>query len=309
MRRLARRALSFLFPLLLLTGAPWARALDIAVLLSDEGGAYGEFATALQSSLEGSSWRVRWSGSTNSGSPPKVDLIITVGGDATRSGLTRPDRTPLLATLLPRSAYEKLLSDAAPRGKGGTSAIYLDQPIARFLNLATIVMPEAKRIGLLATSETTGQATTLRHLTQSQGLKMESEEVDSGAEPVAALNRLLPRSDLLLALPDNRIYKRENTRAILLTTFRHQKPVIAFSASYVNAGSLAAVYSTPAQLGRQAGEVIKALKGEPVQLPPPLFPSHYSIMVNRSVAQSLGLSPADETTLLRALIAADKENR
>jgi len=308
MRRLARRAFAFLFPLLLLTGAPWARALDIAVILSDEGGAYGEFPAALQGSLEGSSWRVRWSGTAN-GQPPKVDLIVTVGGEATRSALARPERTPLLATLLPRSAYERLLNDAPSRGKGNTTAIYLDQPVARFLNLATIVIPEAKRIGLLTSAESTAQATTLRHLTQGLGLRMESEEVDSGAEPVAALNRLLPRSDLLLALPDSRVYRRENTRAILLTTFRYQKPVIAFSASYVNAGSLAAVYSSPAQLGRQAGEVIRSLKGEAILLPPPLFPSHYSIMVNRSVAQSLGLNPADDTTLLRALIAADKEIR
>lgn len=307
MHRLGLRAF---FLLWLLTCPGLVRALDVAVLLSEEGGAYGEFTAALQAGLEGSNWRIRWVGLTTSQSAmPKSDLVVAVGSEATRTSLTRGERTPILATLIARNTFEKLAAETGPRPRATISALYLDQPIPRFLNLANLILPEAKRIGLLTSPDNAPIAAALRHAAQALGFKVENEEVEGNSEPVPALNRLLPRSDILLALPDNRIYKRENTRAILLTTFRHQKPVIAFSSAYVSAGALAAVYSTPAQLGRQASDIIRPLKGEGMLLPPPTTPNHYSISVNRSVAQSLGLNLADDAALLKALIAADKENR
>ena len=307
MHRLARQA--FLL-LCFLICAGRAQASDIAVLVSEEGGAYGEFTTALQNGLEGSPWRIRWVGTPATAAPlPKTDLLVTVGSEATRVALSRGDRPPIFSALIPRATFEKLTADMGTRPRGTVSALFLDQPVSRFLNLISLVLPESKRIGLLSSPETVPLLSSLRHAAQGQGFRVENEEVEINSEPVAALNRLLARSDLLLALPDTRIYKRENTRAILLTTFRHQKPVIAFSAGDVGAGALAAVFSTPSQLGRQTSELVRALKSDNVTLPPPAYPIHYSLSVNRSVAQSLGLNPAEDAMLLKALTAADKENR
>lgn len=285
------------------------RAGGIALVLSAPGGVYGEFAAGFQQAIEGSPWQVRWIGGAESlDDAPRIDLVVTVGAEATRAVLRRGSSTPLVATLLPRQAYERALADTAGvRPRPASTAIFLDQPPGRQLAFIRQLLPDRHRIGLLAGPETHSMLPALRQAAQASGLGLEPEEVEGDANPVAALNHLLPRSDLLLALPDT-VYKRDNIRAILLTTYRFQRPVVGFSQALVTAGALAAIYSTPAQIARQAGDLVRSLHTEPVSLPMPQTPAQFALSLNGNVAQALGLSLPDESSIRRAL-AADKEAR
>lgn len=288
---------------------PAARGADVALALSSSGGVYAEFEAAFRQYSQGSAWRVRWVGTIDAldGAPP-VDLIVAVGSEAARASLRRHPGTPVVATLLPRQAYDQALAEAAPRPRGSVTAIVLDQPVPRLLSFIRHLLPERRRVGVLAGPQTRALLTQLRQTAGTGGLRLESEEVDAEASPVAALNLLLPRSDLLLALPDPSIYRRDNVRAIFLTSYRFRRPVIGFSQAMSTAGALASIYSTPAQIARQAADLIRPLGVETLSLPAPQTPGLFAIAINGSVAQALELSLPDEAALRRAM-AAEKEGK
>lgn len=304
-----RAVVAFLvIPLLAMAPAAWGA--DLALVLSDTTGAYSEFATTLQQFSEGSNWRIRWSGSVdNFEASPRADLIVTVGSEATRAVLQRGVSTPVMATLLPRPAYERALTDAgSSRPKGSTTAIFLDQPISRLLAFTRHLLPERYRIGILAGNETRTMLPQIRQATEAAGFGLQVEEIENNANPVPAANHLLSHSDVLLALPDSGVYRRDNIRAILLTSYRFQRPVVGFSQSLVTSGALAAIYTTPTQIARQAMDIIKTLRPEAMSLPAPQPPALFAIAVNYNVAQALGLALPDEPAIRRAL-AADKDAR
>ena len=114
---------------------------------------------------------------------------------------------------------------------------------------------------------------------------------------------LLENSDVLLSLPDPLVFNSGTIHHLLVATYHQKIPVIGFSRAFVEAGALLAVYSTPAQTGRQAAEIVQQVLRTPVRaLPPPQYPKYFAIAVNRRVAASLGLEVPDEQTLLNRLL-------
>lgn len=283
-----------------------ARAGSLALVLSERDGIYSDFAGVLEQSLSGSDWHIV-SSTAVSAHPPanaRPDLIVTVGNEALRRTLARGENIPILATLLSRQNYERALSEA-PRPASKVSAIYLDQPPARQSAFLRHLLPGQKRFGILLSNETRALASAYRQAFGNAGLTIDSEDGEDESNLLPTLNGLLGRVNALLALPDSTIYRRNNIKAILISSFRQQKPVIGFSAAFVNAGALAALHTTPNQIARQTSELIIA---SGLNLPPPSGPSQFAIAINPSVAQSLGLNIPDEATIRRAMLA-DRENR
>lgn len=290
--------------LLLFALFPQAMAANVALVLSDNGGPYAEFASSFDEYSTKSHWKISYSGKIEglAGANAKPELIIAAGSEAFRATLALGINTPILATLIPRHSYEKILAESShSRPRGTTSAIYLDQPLARLGTFIRHLLPNAQRVGLLASNETRNLLPAMRQ--SMGGLIIDSEDVAEEPALLGAINTLLPRVNLLLALPDSTIYKRENIKAILVTTYRHQRPLIAFSKSFVSAGALAAIYSTPAQLARQTSDLLLSLPAGNNSLPPPQGPNQFAISINTNVAQSLNLEPPDEATLRRTLQA------
>jgi ABC-type uncharacterized transport system substrate-binding protein len=299
-----RFALPVFFMLLVMAPLAWAGSITLA--LSDKGGPYAEFAVALNNALDDTNWKVTASGKpeTLDATAPRPDLIVTAGSEAFRQMLGRGGNTPMIATLLPRQSYERILAEAG-KGRGRVTAIYLDQPAARQASFLRQLLPGQKRIGMLLSNETRPLASQYRAAFNNAGLTLDSEDSDIDSTLLPAVNTLLPRVNALLAIPDGIIYKRDNIKAILVSSYRHQRPVVAFSPAFVNAGAVAALYSTPAQIAHQLADLVISL-GQ--TLPGPMPPSAYSIAVNQNVAQALGLSIPDETLIRRAMLA-DRETR
>lgn len=277
-----------------------ASAAGVWLVLSDERGAYQEFATTLKTALEGSHIPVRWSGNTeafrSAPAPGANDLIISAGADASQAVLQNPSSsTPILATLISRFAFEQL--PASPRNK--LSALYLDQPALRQFQFLRLLLGDKRRITLLHSPQTYKMIGTFRQAASDVGFTLETEEVNSTSEVVQSLNRLMPRNDALLGLPDPKVFNGDTARSILLTTLRHKKPLIGFSPAYISSGALAAIYSTPAQLARQSAEIAKAFPS--TGLGAPQFPSYFAININRHVAHSLELELPAENVILGKL--------
>jgi putative tryptophan/tyrosine transport system substrate-binding protein len=216
-------------------------------------------------------------------------LFIALGAEAA-SVLARSDaKAPVLCTLLPRMSFERVLGESGRKTSAQFTALYLNQPLTRQLDLVRLALPQARRVGVLFGNESRSQEAMLIEAAQSRDLKLETVYV-SPQEPVyGGLKKILDEADLLLALADPQIYNSSSIPNILLASFRAQIPMLAFSPAYVRAGALLAVYSTPAQIGQQAGVMARSvLQGKALAVPQ--YPQDFNVSVNEHVARSLGLS-------------------
>lgn len=232
---------------------------------------------------------------------PAPDLVVSIGSRATALAQLYSSNIPILSVLISLRDYA-LVNQAPSADANLRSAIYLDQPLARQLDLMHLVLPKAARVASLSGPQSAAQIPELSDLSTQRGLRFSSASVSLGSNPIHALTQLIDNAEVLLALPDPDVFNRSSVRAILLTTYRNNVPVIGFSEAYVRAGALAAVHSTAQQIGRQAGEWIaeRANTGS-WRLGSPRYPSYYSVAINHSVAQSLGISVGNEGTILKRL--------
>lgn len=283
-----------------------ARAGTVALILSDNSKPYVEFAAVLTEALSESPWRLSTSLVADpqpaNDSPP--DLVVAVGTEALRHTAKRYPGSPVIATLLPRGAYERTAVELHP-APSKITAIWLDQPPARQAAFLRYLLPGQKRVGMILSAETRNTYAQFKRSFSESGLQLDAEESDGDLTLLTSLNALLPKINVLLAHPDNQIYRRDNIKAILITAFRYQRPVVGYSASFANAGGLAALYSTPAQIARQTAGAIIA---NGTALPPPAGPALFAVSINHAVAQSLGLNVPDETAIRQSMLG-DRESR
>ena len=227
------------------------------------------------------------------------ELVIALGVKALEVASKLKRSVPVIGVFTPLPVFNHLL-ETSHRDLGNFSAIVLDQPYARQLKLIKTVMPEAKKIGVLLGPLSLKYADVLKEEADEENLVLDLEFIGQESDLIAQLNKTLESSDVLLAIPDALIYNRETAQPLLLTSYRHQKPIFGYSAAYVRAGAIAAVFSTTKQLAKQVAEI--TTKDQTVAvLPPPQVPKYFSVVVNYQVARSLGISVADEESILKRI--------
>lgn len=283
-----------------------ARAAGVILVLSEESSAFSEAAEALTAELRSAGHRpqtltvpLRADDAAALSSTP---LIVTLGTRAAQAVSGLAPRTLVLHTLLPRSAFEKL------SGKGDdsrrTSAVFIDQPASRQLELLRIALPEWSRVALVVGRESSELGARLQASARDKRLRPMLETASGESDLYPALQRMLVEPAVLLAVPDASLFNNRTISNILLTAYHHRSPVIGFSPAYVKAGALLALYSTPAQIGQQAGEVARqGLASGSLQ--PPAAPRHFRIGTNPYVARSLGISLEDASVLQERLERAE----
>jgi ABC-type uncharacterized transport system substrate-binding protein len=80
-------------------------------------------------------------------------------------------------------------------------------------------------------------------------------------------------------------------------------PVVGFSKGYVKAGALFALYSTPEQIGHHLADVVQQYFSSGEQLlPPPHYPTYFSVVTNKSVARSFKITLPTEKALRNSLL-------
>jgi len=283
-----------------------ARAAGVILVLSEESSAFSEAAEALTAELRSAGHRPQTltvplradDAAALSGTP----LIVTLGTRAAQAVSSLAPRTLVLHTLLPRSAFEKL------PGKGDDSrrmsAVFIDQPAARQIELLRIALPEWSRVALVVGRESSELGARLQASARDKRLRPMLETASGESDLYPALQRMLVEPAVLLAVPDATLFNNRTISNILLTAYHHRSPVIGFSPAYVKAGALLALYSTPAQIGQQAGEVARqGLASGSLQ--PPAAPRHFRIGTNPYVARSLGISLEDASVLQERLERAE----
>ncbi|MGB7814835.1 MAG: ABC transporter substrate binding protein [Methylotenera sp.] len=229
------------------------------------------------------------------------ELVIALGVKALEASSKLKHTTPVLGVFTPLPTFNSLLL-ASKRDLGNFSAIVLDQPYMRQMSLIKTVLPDVKNLGILLGSTSSQYGELLKDVGEKSTFNILEENINQESDLIPKLKKVLDSTDALMAIPDPLIYNRETAQPILLTSYRHQKPVFGYSQSYVRAGALAAVYSSTKQLAQQAAEIAVKSQQAPGLLPPPQTPKYFSVMVNYQVARSLNIQLADEDSLYKKLL-------
>lgn len=289
-------------------------AVGVLVVLSDGGDTYGQVARAFTDAL-GEQFPTRTRGLDSLSAddlrpvPGETLLLVPIGMKATRFVADNlPARVAVLALLVPRQGFEAI-SWPAGFGKRRLSAVFIDQPLERSLQLIELLDPRLDRVGVVSSNSGTDTAQELlmelapaaQPVLRAHGQSLRVQAVEGGKGVAEALRRLLPNVDVLLLLPDSLVVNSANVQNVLLTSYRYRVPVVGFSPGLVTAGAVAAVYSTPEQIGRAGAELAAAWNPASGELPAARHASGFDLAVNGRVARSLGLAVPDTRQLRRRL--------
>lgn len=230
-------------------------------------------------------------------------LLVAVGVQALQHAAGQKGSQPVLGVLIPQPAFEKIRTAAV---NANLSAIFLDQPPSRQMRLLHKLLPQAESVGILLGPTSMRGSAALVKAAKDAGLKAVMATIADENELTPTLRQLLESSSVLLAVPDPLVHQRGTAQTMLLTSYRYQKPVIGYSQAYVTAGALAAAYSSPEHIARQAAEIALTYSDRQAALPSPQPPRYFSVGINRQVARSLGFDLQDAESLTETLIKEEQ---
>ena len=295
MRHRLQRLLVLL--LLVLPSAP-ALAVELALVMSTRDGAYAEFVDALRTEALSQDFILNKAGTlpdaVDASRLDTADWIIAAGMPAAEKVLALPGTTPLLVTLVSLRQYRALQADHPERF---IVAIVLDQPLIRQLALVRAMLPGAHSLGMLLTPTDGESFVNLDRLAQAFDINPVTMQLSASSELNRALERVLNGADAFLAIPDPLLATPTATRTLLLSSFRHRRPVFAYSRAFVDAGALASVFSTPADNARDAIDWLVATQQLEMAEAGAHLPRHFDVAVNTRVARSLNIQLPDISTL------------
>ena len=170
------------------------------------------------------------------------------------------------------------------------TVLVIQQPLCRQILLIKSLSDSIRTVSVMASDNS------MRKLLQQCARKHQLALRFHRKQPDESLAALLSRSldsDIILALPDRKIYNQKTVKTILLQAYRRRIPLIGFSRSFVNAGALAALHSTPGQLATQVTELVQSYLQTGKLKPGRLYPRDYAIYINNQVSNALQLELPD----------------
>lgn len=276
-----------------------ARAADILLIGAEDSPAVQSFAQALREMRLDDN--VRFQALTNLPAPNKL-----------------PDSTRLILLDLPSLDWR--LQDAQgpatlvlrisrlqARQRLGTtlpphlSLLWSDQPLDRQLRLTRILLPQARRIGVLYDGHSEFLLKELRQAALPLGLEVITERWDDTNDS-RPLQSLLKNSDALLGLDDPDLYNPKTAKNLLLSSYARQLALIGPNAGFVKAGSLATAYSDQSDWLEILNDL---LDRPPATWPRAHYPQHFKVLSNPQVARSLGIEQMPDAFVATQLAAGE----
>lgn len=222
----------------------------------------------------------------------EVDILITLG---TKSAVNTFAQSPNQLVI---NAYVTLEQIVQFQHKDNNQiAVLLNQPLERYLAFSHALL-KLKNIGTIIRSSPELKNRQKRILNKLD-LKFERYILaDTNKNLLTTLRQLVNKNDALLMLPEQSIYNRDTLKGILLTAYRSRTPVISYSPGHVKSGALAAIYSSPTDIGRHLANMVNQhYRGGLNSRTKTYYAQYYSIATNPNVAYSLGLELPDKVEM------------
>jgi len=229
--------------------------------------------------------------------PHHTDVMVAFDREAAQAAM-QECVAPLLMVQVSRQQATPLL-DVPPDRRA--SAIYLEAHPLLNLQLARVLLPHARTVGVWVPTPAPPWLASLREEARRLQITLEEMVVSDDLEAVRALRPRLAHLDAVLLPPDSTLINEWSLKPLLLMTIRQGVPVLGgLTGAYVEAGVLAAVVADEARLPEQMQFFITELAHE--RVPMPAYPTAVRVVVNTTVAQTLGLS-ADVIARAQALFS------
>lgn len=221
-------------------------------------------------------------------------VALAIGPAALRAALDDNGEGPVMSLFSSQSTFNRL-AGAQPSIPRRVSAIFAEAAPEAQLQLIRALFERKVAVGVLLSETTAHLEARLERAARRHDLELKVHRVAPGANVVRELN-VLVASDVLLALPDPNLYNGNTLPSLLDSTYRRGKPLIGFSASFVEAGALAAAIATAEDVAAQVQDALA--DPDPSRLPEPAHPLYWRVVVNEQVARSLNIPIADTVRAL-----------
>lgn len=271
------------------------KAAESLLLLSGDSAAYQSIASTIinqgpATQIDTSYPNLLIKNSTQRLSP--YHLIISVGSKATEFAMQYGgENIIILSTFIPSRQYQRLTKRYSKRlieKKISATAVFLDQPIERQLQLAKLISPNLKKIGLTLGPDSIKSLPELEKIAKNMNVSLNYRTLTLSDNPIQRIQPIMNDSDLFLVIPDASTFNKTTAKWLLYMSLRSKVPLLAFSHNYVKAGAVAACIATPEDIGRYTAEQLHLIIGGTI--PPPTYSPYFKIVTNPKVARQLGLS-------------------
>jgi len=222
-------------------------------------------------------------------------IYVAIGPAALQTALDAELQGPVVSLFTSRQTFHKSLGTAAPPRNRQVVAIYAEASPEAQLELIAAIYQRRVSVGVLLTDTTAPLEAELKRSAQKLNLELVLHRIRPDANVLRELPSL-SSATVLLAIPDSSVFSVDNLRSILESTYRRGQPVVGFSPSLVNAGTLAAAYASSedvlAHLDLLLSDLEAGRSGESQ------YPTYWRIAVNETVARSLNVLMTDEVRAL-----------
>ncbi|BBB27624.1 ABC transporter substrate-binding protein [Amphritea japonica] len=271
------------------------KAAESLLLLSNEGPTYESVASTIIS--QGPAIRIDTSYPSHLAKKPEQHLspyrlIISIGSKATEFAMQHAgSNTIIFSTFIPSRKFHKLSQKYSTRlteKKVSLTAVFLDQPIKRQLQLAKLIQPKLKAIGLTLGPDSLEILPELEKTAKEMTFHLNHKTLTLSDNPIQQIQPIMDASDLFLVIPDPSTFNKTTAKWLLYMSLRSKVPLLAFSHNYVKAGAVAACITTPEDIGRYTAEQLHLIEGG--SIPPATFSPYFKVVTNPKSARQLGLS-------------------
>lgn len=204
----------------------------------------------------------------------KIPVVFNAVSDPIEAGLAKDEKTPI----------------------EGVTGVSDALPVEDQLKLIREVLPEAKKIGILYSTNEANSVSTLKTyeaLAGKYGFEIVSTGVTKQAEIASALDVILTKVDCISNMTDNTVV---SALSLVLDKASAKKiPVFGSEEEQVKNGCVASAGLDYVELGKQAGAMAaKILKGEDIKNIPFETMKESKITVNKAAAEKIGLKIGDD---------------
>jgi putative ABC transport system substrate-binding protein len=213
-----------------------------------------------------------------------VDLILTVGTQATAEVSERVTDTPIVFTMVLNSEQ---IAQHAPNMVGAS----LNIPVELQFGMIKEVLPTAKNVGVIYDPQRNRRFVEDSARIASQlGFRLKQFPVTSQKDIPEALERVSKEADVLWGIVDDTVYTSRTTVSIIQTTWKKHIPFIGTSEPYVKAGALWALVFESKDIGRQSATLAtQILSGASVATLQETIPRKIGWIVNLRTAKLIGV--------------------
>ncbi len=277
--------------LLLLITALWllipssAWCYDVLIVLSQRSPAYEDVLRGLHS---GSRFSERVIVLTDY---READIVRIVREEAPFAVVTLGDKALTAARKVKTVPVVALMAVSFRPGQMGNPSITgveVQSPPEKYLSIFAAL--KSRNVGVISSAFTSSYLKKARKVTVGHGFELVTKEVKSSQSVPTQVESLAGQVDTLWMVPDRTSGSGKAADSQLLFSVAHKAPVVTFSSAYLDAGATVSLDFDRYEVGRQAGEMVRAaIEGYNASEIPSAVPRKTSINKNASVLRRLGI--------------------